>query len=238
MDDFWAPDTVGTDAWVKVDLQGLKSFDLIALDRGHNLAGRTIRIQSSTDDFGAVVNDELVATIPSSVTPGSDITQADGVLTKEGAWISRLASPVTSRYVRLFIPGIASVTPRVVGLWIGQSWEPGSGWDLPLQDQLYDVSYPRADSPLGWQAVTQHTRRRAGHVEIRLDQSDEPLAEAAILDEFFRMRPIWIVHRLDEAEKAVLAIASPQRGGNRRDAGWFPDRTGFDWEELEPEPST
>ncbi len=134
--DHWSSTSLNVEAWIKVDCVSTKSATGIALDRGHNLAGKSVVLERSANDSGWT--NVFTATIPATAATDGDIDDANGITTDEGAWLKRFAS-VSDRYWRLRIPAMgADLKPEVVGLWVGNTWEPGA-LTLPHQDEYAET---------------------------------------------------------------------------------------------------
>ena len=167
-----------------------------------------------------------------------DIDDANGITTDEGAWLKRFAS-VSDRYWRLRIPkmGIDPVTeesikPKIVGLWLGNTWEPGK-LTIPMPDEHAETVTQRGIGDRGWQGNTQAVRRRVGELFLQLDAAAEPAALAAIA-EYDLLRPMWIIHDANKAERAVLAQRQDGRMGFGFEPGWFPRQGRIPWSEYQP----
>lgn len=229
--DHWSSTSLNVEAWIKVDCVSTKSATGIALDRGHNLAGKSVVLERSANDSGWT--NVFTATIPATAATDGDIDDANGITTDEGAWLKRFAS-VSDRYWRLRIPAMgADLKPEVVGLWVGNTWEPGA-LTLPHQDEYAETMVGVTENTLGWQSGTQAVRRRTGELALQLATTAEVAAIAALKD-FDLRRPMWIVLDGERTERAVLAIRPSGRFGLGYDRGWFPRQGRIPWIELQPE---
>ncbi len=228
--DRWSPTALNLEAWIKVDLTTSKSATACIIDRGHNLSGKTVVLERSANDSGW--NQVFSVTIPATAATDGDFDDANGITTDEGAWVKRFAS-VSDRYWRLRIPAMgANLKPDIIGLWVGNTWEPGK-LTIPMLDEQAEVVTLRSQSDRGWQGNTQVVRRRTGELFLQLDAAAEPAALTAIAD-YDLLRPMWILHDADKAERAVLGQRPDGRIGFGFEPGWFPRQGRIPWVELQP----
>jgi hypothetical protein len=205
--DYWAPTTENVDAWAKVNCDRVRLVDMVAIDRGHNLAGKTVALAYSNDDFATAGTDVLSITFPSVSVPG-DLDDATGVVTEEGAWVKRFDA-VAAKDFRLYVTAAASYIPQVVGLWLGKSYSPAH-INFPLQDEDTELIQATVESDYGWAGTSEGAERRFGTIRYlhpSLDDYDDGLRYH--LGHFKKGRPMWMVFAEEEAQRAVLA----RRGG-------------------------
>ena len=227
--DRWSPTSLNVEAWIKVDLTSSKSATACIIDRGHNLSGKTVVLERSPDN--SAWTQVFSVTIPATAATDGDFDAANGITTDEGAWVKRFGS-VSDRYWRLRIPGMgADLKPDIIGLWLGNTWEPGK-ITIPMQDEQAETVTQRGQSDRGWQGNTQAVRRRTGEIFLQLDAAAESAAIAAIAD-YDLMRLMWIIHDADKAERAVLAQRPDGRIGFGFEPGWFPRQGRIPWVELQ-----
>src|SRR6185503_7462240 len=67
---YWTATTNNSDTWIKVTCDRIRAANCIVIDRGHNLAGKTIRLECSNDDF-TTTETPINITMPSVSSPGS-----------------------------------------------------------------------------------------------------------------------------------------------------------------------
>jgi hypothetical protein len=188
-----------------------RAFNFIALDRGHNVAGKEVYFLATSDatDFSGTYETVLSAlTLPSVCTPYGHIDNHSGVRTEEGAWVKRFPLRV-AKAVRFQVSAMgAGLKPEIVGLWVGLAVELRSRW--PFEDDGSELVTVRMESESGWIGRGRRTRRRRGEIITKLqthEQYDE-LIRYPIASLFADGVPMWIVPDLTQAEKAVLAIHS------------------------------
>lgn len=203
----WRPATANAQAWIRVRCDVSRAADMIALDRGHNLAGVAgVQLQTSTTtDFSAGVTTVASVTIPATASVNGDLSSADGVTTPEGAWLKSFATTSAQNW-RLLIPAMgADLRPVVVGLYLGRSYQPGV-LDGPFSDDDLATIAPSHSTAYGYRGGAAPVRQRSGVLRLRLT-SDAAYAdfERHIRDNFQRGRPAWIVFDAAKAERAVLA---------------------------------
>lgn len=230
----WTPTELNTEAWVRVDCGTAKSADMVAIDRGHNLAGRTIALQRSSD--GSAWTNVASVVVPAEPTSNGVLTTPPGVHTTEGAWLLRFTA-AASRYWRLHVPAMgADLRPYVVGLYLGSSWAPTSPLSLPMRDLDLELAYTDTVSDALWAGGTRAAARGRGAISIKLEEAERPAARAAIREQFIRRaRRMWIVFNDEQAEDAVLAYAPPQEFSfPAAEPGWMHPALSFEWAEHEP----
>jgi hypothetical protein len=206
-DDFWKPTTANNDAWVEVACDRTRAADFIAIDRGHNLAGQTVALQISDNDF-TDTEDVFSITFPSSYFPGSDITATNGARTEEGAWVKTFDLRA-AKYWRLHITAAATYTPNVVGLWVGKKWSPGEYMARPWDDGAVEVSYAAPRTPAGWVGAGELAEVRVGDWTVRVPSYFAEDAARRFAQTYQRRRPAWYVPNPDQAERAVLTTIPP-----------------------------
>jgi hypothetical protein len=107
--------TANSDWWLKATFDRVRAFDFVCL-WDHNLAGTTLRVQASDDDYVSPPQTIFDAALPT--TPGTgDVDDALGVLCEDGMmWLKRF--PVrTAASVRLYSVAMgAGLKPSLNGL--------------------------------------------------------------------------------------------------------------------------
>lgn len=221
----WTPTTANSSAWLKVDLGSgnARSADMIVLDRGHNLDGETVTLETSSDDTNWT--QVFQVTMPSTEGDNTSLSAANGVKTEEGAWAKSFTS-TSARYWRLTISAMgAGLLPKVVGLYLGESYQPGHHISLPFgfgdrriagarendgYDRQFNIKLP------SWSAYDNTVRY---HIE----------------ELFLRRHPMWLVFDPDYAERMWLAKAEQGSTGFERRSGWGFPQADLRAVELQPE---
>jgi len=222
--DYWTPPTANSDTWLKATCDQVRAADFVALDRGHNLAGHTVRIDVSNDDF-ATYETAFSGVLPAVSMPGS-LDDALGVRTEEGAWLKRFALRAGA-YWRLFVPAMgASLQPQVVGCWLGMAWELDRGLTLPVAPGGADSIAVLVESAMGWQGRGRVTLRRAGTLTYRCASEMEAEQAEYHLDGHFGLsRPTWVIYDTRRADRARLVTRTPDRLGGQYEQGWTDKQT-------------
>ncbi|HEX6038037.1 hypothetical protein [Longimicrobium sp.] len=228
--DRWTPALDNAESWIQVDCGAARTADMVAIDRGHTLAGRLIHLEHSAD--AAAWTAAFTGILPAAT---AQATAAAGAMTPEGAWLKRFAG-AAARYWRLRVPAMgAGRRPVVVGLWVGRSWAAEEYLDLPYGPASRDLAFGERVSDAGWVGVSPITRARGGELHIRLGgPADEAEARYHIEEHFWRRRPMWILHDGDRADGAVLGVPLPGRVGFETREGWSRGQADVAWTEHEP----
>lgn len=241
LDDKWKGTTENTAQWVKVDAGAGNTLTptMMAIDRGHNLEGKTLRLEYSLDD--AAFSTEWTVTFPSAAAAGTDLDTANGAYTEEGAWVKRWTSVGNAkRYWRLTVTAAASYIPEVVGLWMGVQYVPAFPAERGgFEDESGEIGYGQTEGDLGWVSRTVPWSRQAGTFEYNLspDGTDKADARTHILQQFLESgRLMWVVFNDTEAEKAVLVEAPPHRYRWGVWGDWIHGSIQFQFREHEPKP--
>lgn len=201
----WEATTANSDTWLRVRCGDLRVASMIVLDRGHNLTGKTVRVQASNDNFTSW--ETLVdTTIPS--VPGGTLDGAYGAVTEEGAWLKRFPATPAEDW-RVFIPAMgAGLIPKIVGCYLGVTWEPE--WtELPYEEDGGDVFATVTEGESGWQGNTRAVLRRSGIMVLPLGDVWKYEEGRRHLEQFSRRAPTWLLYDDEQPERAILAIRPP-----------------------------
>ncbi|OFV86633.1 MAG: hypothetical protein A3J75_06325 [Acidobacteria bacterium RBG_16_68_9] len=217
--DYWTSTTANSDTWAKVACDQMRAANFIALDRGHNLAGYTVQLHVSSDDFSTWETAFSVA-IPTGTAPGA-LDDYLGVRTEEGAWLKRFDLRAGKAW-RLYVPAMgASLKPQVVGLWVGLSWQPSRGLSLPVSPTGGDFVTQLLESAMGWQGRGRGTGRRAGTLLYKyVSELEVELGEYHVEGHFGAGRPLWLIHDARRGDKARLVVRTPERLGGAYAEDW------------------
>lgn len=233
----WSPAAgdENTAAYVQIDFGRVRSFDMVACDRGHNLFGKSVSIRVSSDAFATSGTEIGPVTIPSLTYPYSRLSDAPGVVTEEGAWLWRFGTYHGSS-VRFYVPAMgANLKPEIVGIYLGMSFRPVHPQVLPFDFGKPELLYSEETSPVAWVGASEVGKRDRGEIVVRMDTFAEyTVARRHFERLFFARKPMWIVHDDDTAERSVLAYAPPGVAGAEVAPGWFPQTYRIPWVEHEP----
>lgn len=230
----WEPTTANNDAWIKVACDRIRTADFIAIDRGHNLDGETVRLEGSNDDF--TTKEQIFSiTLPSAVHQPAKLDQTPGVKTEEGAWLYRFDAR-SYKYWRLFIPAMgAGETPKIVGLYLGQSWEPSFLQRLPFTFGARELIYETTVSDTAWVGSSRPAQRFRTDISLRLeDHAEYDLARLHVETRIWRKKPTWYVPDQDRAERSWLGEAPQGTYRFEQAEGWGYMQTTFPLVEYEP----
>lgn len=230
----WFASALNTDAYVQSIFDQPRAFDLLFIDRDHNLAGETLSVSVSDDGF--TTSTTLVSqVVPSSPYPMAHLLDGDIVVTNEGALLWYLGLQVAWE-VRVEVAAMgAGLRPEIAGLMLGLSWRPERQFLKPYSDGRYNLTHTIERSPLGTDASGETGRYRAHEMRFRMESWEEHATALYPLEELFTQRkPTVFVPNDEQAERAFLLRASPGQ------QGWEvpPDRYLPEWtlrgEEMEP----
>jgi len=194
--------------WVRAAFDRVRGFNMWALDKGHNFAGKIVKPQIS--DIGDAVDANWTDLVPGGVIipPASgtgSLDDAYGVLTEKGEWLWRHPAR-TANYVRLYVPALGvGIKPQIVGLWCGLSYSPA---------HLYRPTDPDNDLflaeetllPSGGRGRGRTAYPRQGSIRLKMaDWHEYEIARFHLHVLFGRSRPTWIIFDEDQADRALLA---------------------------------
>lgn len=120
---WWQPTTDGggADHWVRVQLPTAQAVDFLALDRGHNLYGKTLTLEGGPD--GATWNVSRTVTVPASGAVGGTPAAAAMAATEEGVAWTLFPALASRLWWRLRIPYTAAFIPVITGLIVGSRFQ-------------------------------------------------------------------------------------------------------------------
>lgn len=231
--DYWIPNTANTDMKVQAAFGRVRAFNCLIIDRGHNLAGKTVNgsYWSSASSVGAPTY--MGSTIPIASGPGSP-DDVNGVTTEEGVFIKRF-NMVAASNASVDVPaGGASFKPQIVGIYLGLCWTPPTP-DFPWSEDEQDLISVDVQSDTGWIGSPRINNRRQGTLMLRLRDTDN-YDQARLTKGLYDQRnPMWIAYDDQEAQKIVCAIRPQGSTGWRLDRDWTNKRRAeIPWIEHEP----
>lgn len=226
--DHWSPTTTNADAWIKVACDRTRAFDCVRL-WDHNLAGYTVRVQCSDDDF-TTTQTVFNATLPTMPATGA-VDDDFGVLTEDSMWL--LVFPVrAAKYWRIYVPAMGSgLKPSINGgLGLSVTFDRDRG-DLV---DANDLSAMEERSEAGYLGRGTRALVRGGAVTIKQPSLFAYEHLRYHIQRFGAGSPGVLVFDDERAEQAVMAIRPLGRMGFRQDRSWFYPQGELPWVEHEP----
>lgn len=236
--DYWSAITPNNPSYLNYVLDRTRAADMVALDRGHNLAGAAVSLLCSNDNWGTSET-VFTATIPTTSIPGTSLDAANGCTTEEGAWIKRFPLRA-AKYWRWSIPALgANITAQVVGLYLGKGFYSASQSDwlftVPTSPDGGTLQGVEAMSEAGWAGRGLQTERREGAIPIKLvSYFNYDLARYHLQALFGFGRPMWIVFDDSQTERSFLAIRPQPQFGFSRQQQWAYPQASVPYQEHEP----
>lgn len=230
--DAYQSTTPNLEAWLKSRCSVTRLADMLVVERGHNQAGKTVKVQLSNDDFTLSTEDAFNSVTPLTAGTGS-LDDALGVRTSEGVFLKRF-TPRAGADWRYDVPALGSgIRCLVPGLWIGQCWRPGYA-DRPFATGMTTLVVDETQSDQGWIGRGKAVRRRQGTLRFSFTTSFD--AEQAVwhLDQYAAGRRMWIVADDERADEAFLAVIPTDVVGLRLEPGYFYPKLDLPFVEADP----
>lgn len=161
----WEPQTDGggSDLWIRVHLTVARAVDYAFIDRGHNLAGKTIYIEGSDD--GVSWPDSVALNVPATGVVGGTPASPAMTGTEEGAAWTIVPATTARAWWRFRFPYSAGFIPRVTGVMAGTRTQL-AGYSRVFDEDSGERTQVSQQSSAGWRATdTTHAWRK---VEISL----------------------------------------------------------------------
>jgi hypothetical protein len=232
--DYWTSTSTNTVAYNRVVCDRVRAANCIVIDRGHNLAGYTVKVHTSSD-FASSTEEAASIVLPTATMAGS-VDDPYGIRTEEGAWICRFPLRAGTGW-QVYVPAMGvGLKPQIVGIWLGLAWSPARPFDLPWAEEDDEILADDSFSDAGWMGSSTPYNRRGGTLGIRLLDGEYDAARLHL--GFYRDRaPTWIVHDINQSERAVCAIRPAERFGFQLRPDWLNKRRAeVPWVEYEPKP--
>lgn len=191
----WFASATDTTATLTATFDRLRGFDLLWIDREHNLDGESVSVLISDDGF--TTSQTLgPKTVPTYPTPYSHLYDGEIVRTNEGCllwWLGEQAAHA----VRVSIAAMGTgLRPELAGLMLGKSFVPGHAQQKPADFGRWDFQR----RPL--------KRMRRGEITLRAESWEEYAVAYYYLEELYlRGHSMVIVHDDERAENALLGVA-------------------------------
>lgn len=205
----WQASTANADAHLTVRCDQLRSANCLIIDRGHNLAGETVALRGSSDNF-STYRSIFSVTIPS--VPGGAFTNGVPLVTDEGAVIIPFAADAHHDW-RVFISAMgAGLVPQIVGLWLGFAFIPATTARLsylPHDDETFTATFEETASPYGWVGESEGANPRTGILKLKHHANDgfEDIVRWQIMGQWAKARyRAWLIMRRTDAPHRAMLV--------------------------------
>jgi len=212
---WWTPSASNSERWLYVDCQVSTPASCIILDRGHNLAGKTLNVTTYTDATLTTAVNTIACTIPSS--PGGLPSDTNGCLTPDGVWWKTF-SIAAARVWALDIHAMgAGLSPLVTGLYLGNAYRFPEYMNAPFADD-YDTDIQiqtNRTSRGGLRVMTRKLNFRKLALNIDLESTEYPTFDTQVRPLLRYGQPWWVC--FDDSDATHSGMIAPfQLSGNVR----------------------
>lgn len=230
----WFASALNAEAYVGATFDQARAFDLLWIDRDHNLDGESISVRISDDGF-ATYQTIGPQTVPSSPVPMSHLYDGNIVRTNEGALLWWLDLQV-GWAVRVYVVAMGTgLRPEIAGLSVGKSWAPEHAAEKPYSYGRWNLTHASDRSPLGQDSSGDIGRFRSADLKLRIASWGEYATALYPIEELYLgRRPTVIVPDDERAEGAVLTLAPPGMIGFEIVPGQNLPEITISWEESQP----
>lgn len=230
----WFASALNADGYVTATFNRPRAFDLAFVDRGHNLAGQTIRIRVSDDGF-TTFEEIGPLIVPAMPTPFSGLYDGQIVRTDEGALLWWLNLHV-GHEVRFYVDAMgAGARPELSGLMIGKAFVPTRAEIKPYEPGSYTLMREVSRSPQAQAVGSEIGRFRSGEVRLRMDSWDESAtARFPLEDLYLGGHGMVLLHDDQQAERAMFVMHPGGSTGFRVPTGQYLPEIALPYEESEP----
>jgi hypothetical protein len=188
----WTRAAVNADSHIFVDAGAAVQPNTLIIERGHNLAGKQIRLDGYPNTgFGSPTSAFTFATVP--VSPGGLPTDPNGCLTADGVWWKTFTG-VSFRVQDVFVPAMgAGVAPIIPGIYLGTSYRFTEYLDAPAAyDFSTSVKYMRNEiSRGGVRSKSRGINLDKLMISISVDSADYPPFDVELRRMLRYNVPIW-----------------------------------------------
>ena len=204
---YWTPTTANSDSWIECKCDRTRAADMLVIDRSHNLAGKTVKLEISDDNY-TTTTEVFSVVLPTNVYSNSRLSDTPGVKTTEGAFIISFPFHV-ALYWRVFSSAMgASLKPQIPGCYLGKSFAPTNAPSRPWDEEPSKLVYDTIVSSALWTSSSRKAERRESTVSMFM-ASDVEEDRARYYFRALRRSLVWYVPDTDRAERAWLAEAPP-----------------------------
>lgn len=234
--DYWAATSTAT-ATITVTCDRIRGADFLWIDRGHNLAGRTVSVLASDDGFSSSQT-VWSGTIPSSSSPGP-LSAFNGAVTFDGSFAVTFGLEA-AKWWRIQITAGGGVIPSINFAILGKAWRPPT-FDLPWSEDRRELMHEDAFTESGWITQGRLAVPRRGVISCRLDSQAEYVAGLEhVLGHYIVRRPAALCFDADDGLSAFLAVppAGEQIGFEYRRDWWGLRSISIPYIEHQPQDAT
>lgn len=219
---YWTPATANSARSLSASagISATIAPNMVVLDRGHNLAGKTITITSyavtfSGGNFYYTQTNQISCTIPT--VPGGLPSYPGGCLTPDGIWWKTFAIAAAGAW-SLDIPALgAGIFPIVTGLYMGTSYQFPEPMNTPYSDDFdTDVQIQTNQLSLGGlRVMSRRLNFRKFVLNIDLEGTEYAPFDLQVRPLLRYGQPWWVCFDATDTTHAGM-IAPFQLGGNIR----------------------
>lgn len=218
----WQASTANSESYIQTRCDELRAVNCLIIDRGHNLAGETVTLRASSNNW-TDYNDIFSIVIPSVV--GGSPSGAMGCVTSEGAWIKTFDPEAFYDYRVVIAAMGAGLVPQIVNLWLGLAFQPDEHLlTYPLQDHALRVIGEHTESPFGWRGRAHVATPKRGALTLKCPtETHYDAIEYQVMDLFANGYAAWVIWQRDNApHKAMLVSHDGDSLEWARDMSWSP----------------
>lgn len=231
----WFASALNTLAWFSASFNRPRGFDLLFIDRDHNLDGQSISVQVSDDGF-ATYTEVGPKTVPTTTLPYAALYDGDIIRTDEGALLWYLGDQ-SGHEVRVVIAAMgADLRPELAGAMIGQSFAPGHAQIKPQGHGRPNLIRDVTRSAQAQSTSAEVGRFDEGTLKLRAETWFEyAVARYHFEDLYSGGRAMVLMHADEEAERAKLVIhpGGPRVYFETPENQFYPEIS-VEYEETEP----
>lgn len=232
----WFSNDLNTLSYVTATFDQARAFDLLFIDRDHNLATESLSVRISDDGF-ATYSEIGPKTVPSAPVPMSALYDGEIVMTNEGAllWWLDLQAGWAARVVVAAMG--AGLRPEIAGLSLGKLWAPEHAAIKPDVIGKLNLTHEMDRSPLGQDSAGESGAFRSLGLHMRMASWDEYLTALYPIEELYLKgrKPTVIIPDDEQAERAFFAMAVPGQQGFEVPPNQFLPEITLPLEETQPE---
>lgn len=231
----WFANSLNTDAYVQSTFDRPRAFDLLFIDRDHNLAGKSVSVRISDDSF-TTYQEIGPLTVPSEPVPMAALYDGQIIVTDEGALLWWLGLQVGWE-VRVFIAAMGSgLRPELAGLMLGKSWTSAYAQIKPAEFGRPNLIRTVTRSPHAQSVSSEIGSYRTSEIHLRAESWEEYATARYHLEELYTAdgKPMVVIHDDEQAERALLSLHPGGETGFEIPSGAYHPEIRVPIEETEP----